>query len=490
MNRTGMSVLTVTMSVLVISGCTGQPESKAGGDAVPISLRIGTDDSPGRPAADQITEFARQVSEMSNGEVTIVPVWKADGHDHRGWDQLVAGMVEKGDLDMGLIPSRAWDTEGVTSLRALQAPFLITTAEQANQVATAEVAGEMLAGLDKAGVVGLALFPEGLRQIFSFGQPVLTPSDLKGMTVRAPRSETTTALFEALGATTDDAPGDAFGAGIADGTIGAAESSLAFATDLPTLGTMTGNLILFPKINALVINDDKFAALTDGQRQVLQEAAAKTRDWAVSAVAPNAEQAQKYCDFGGTIVVTSPQNLAAFMTAAQPVYDALEQDPLTKAAIAEIRTLIGASPAASPIAPCTPGVMTPDTETAGSDDAPAAPVPTTFPEGVYRTTMDAQTLIDGGIDPGLANGVAGLNTMTFVNGRWQGDDPGVTCTGTYSVEDGRVVVTGDTCEPGNVIFRATWTLDGTQLRFTDFSTSGDPAFAETYWGSWVWEKVG
>ena len=30
-----------------------------------------------------------------------------------------------GELEMGLIPARAWDTEGVTSLRALHAPFLV-----------------------------------------------------------------------------------------------------------------------------------------------------------------------------------------------------------------------------------------------------------------------------------------------------------------------------------------------------------------------------
>jgi C4-dicarboxylate-binding protein DctP len=61
---------------------------------------------------------------------------------------------------MGMIPARAWDTEGVTWLRALQAPFLITSNDLVGQVVKADMAKEMLSGLDKAGVIRLALVPE------------------------------------------------------------------------------------------------------------------------------------------------------------------------------------------------------------------------------------------------------------------------------------------------------------------------------------------
>ena len=134
--------------------------TKAGGQAAPVILRIGTDDSPGRPAADQIGEFARQVEELSDGGVRIEPVWNAAGDTGEDdWDQKVARMVVAGEVDMGLIPARAWDTEGVTSLRALNAPFLITSDELAAEVASSELAGTMLAGLDTVGVTGLALCP-------------------------------------------------------------------------------------------------------------------------------------------------------------------------------------------------------------------------------------------------------------------------------------------------------------------------------------------
>ena len=58
--------LVALTAVVALAGCGATDEgTKAGGQAAPVILRIGTDDSPGRPAADQIEEFARQVDELS-----------------------------------------------------------------------------------------------------------------------------------------------------------------------------------------------------------------------------------------------------------------------------------------------------------------------------------------------------------------------------------------------------------------------------------------
>jgi hypothetical protein len=64
-----------------------------------------------------------------------------------------------------MIPARAWDTEGVTSLRALHAPFLVTSDELVAEIVDGELADELLAGLEDVGVTGLALLPEGLRHL-------------------------------------------------------------------------------------------------------------------------------------------------------------------------------------------------------------------------------------------------------------------------------------------------------------------------------------
>src|SRR5262249_5206838 len=146
-----------------------------------LVLRVGTDDEPGRPAADQILAFARNVDLASHGSIRIQPAWHAAG-DGPNWDQRVARMVERNEIEMGLIPSRAWDTEGVTSLQALNTPFLITSDELLDKVVSSDVSGKLLAGLSAAKVHGLALFPEGLRHPFGIKRALMGPGDYDGKT--------------------------------------------------------------------------------------------------------------------------------------------------------------------------------------------------------------------------------------------------------------------------------------------------------------------
>ena len=135
-------------------------------------------------------EFARQVQRLSGGDVTIDLVWEAgrlpdEQVPPEGVDQVVAAMVQDGELDLGMIPTRAWDTLGVPTLQALNAPFLVTTDELTEQVTGGELAEEMLAGLDEIGLTGLALFPDALRHFFAFGDAIRAASDVEGRTIRA-----------------------------------------------------------------------------------------------------------------------------------------------------------------------------------------------------------------------------------------------------------------------------------------------------------------
>ena len=130
---TGLAVMAgLAVSLVIVFGTT---TVVATAPAVTLTLRIGTDDEPGRPAADQIEEFARSVADRSSGAIVVEPVWHAAG-DTPDWDQQVSRLVTSGELEMGLIPSRAWDTEGVTTLRALNAPFLVTRDELVTEIIT------------------------------------------------------------------------------------------------------------------------------------------------------------------------------------------------------------------------------------------------------------------------------------------------------------------------------------------------------------------
>lgn len=356
METTARNGVTLALAALLATaGCSAPASAPPAATAETRTLRIATDDEPGRPAADQIEEFARRVKELSGGTVLIEPVWKAVGEDRDDWDQAVARGVVAGDFDMALVPARAWDTEGVNTFAALHAPFLVTSSALMAKVAEPDVADGMLAGLDKLGVSGLAMFPEGQRMFFSFFGPILNPADLAGKSVRAPRSDTTYALLSALGALPEDLPGDLFYDGMAAGTLVAAESSFAGAQSLPKATTATGNLILYPKMNSLVASTNALAALSQAQRQVLEEAATATRDWVTQTGTSPAGDAAAFCRAGGTVVAAAEADVAAFKAAAAPVYAKLEADPETKARIAKIRELAAVLPAPESAGTCSAG---------------------------------------------------------------------------------------------------------------------------------------
>jgi TRAP-type C4-dicarboxylate transport system substrate-binding protein len=401
-----------------------------------------------------------------------------------GADQKVAALVQKGKLDLGLIPARAWDGLGVTSLLALQAPFLVSSEELVEQVVQGEPAAEMLAGLDEAGVVGLALLPEGLRHPVGFARPFLQVEDFAGATIRALRSNASYRLLEALGAKPVDIEPDTFSAAVANREITGAESGFAWAGTLPSPNTFTANITFYPKVNALVANDDSFSRLSDEQREILQEAATKALRYIVRNAPTEAERAAVYCRNGGAIAFTSPGDVAALERAAQPVYEALRADPQTKKLIEQIRAMkarLSGTRDALPEA-CGP---------AGSGPAPASTgaEPSEFPEGVYRADVPAEYLIEKGMDSQTARDLGGIWTLTMKDGHWRGHTQSALnppdCGGTYAVKAGRFSLRDDECGPSHVVMTARWKLEDGELSFFDIRV-GRPL----EWGSKPFKKIG
>jgi TRAP-type C4-dicarboxylate transport system substrate-binding protein len=336
--------LSIAAAALLICGtaCSGatQKTEKADNSSAPVTLKLGTADDDSRPGSLAITEFVEQVRTLSGGKLLVYPVWEAQGQDVRQWDQVVARMLKDRKLDLAMIPSRAWDTEGVTSLRALNAPFLVTSDALADKIVTSnEIATELMAGLTNDGATGLALMPESLRHPFSFGPALVTPAAFQGKAIRAAKSDLGDATIRALGGKPDDLVGDAFGAGARDGTLGGAETGFVLSDALPVPGTAAANVTLTTKVNTLVANSALLDELSPENQAVLRNAATATLQWVLSHRTTESSNAAAYCNRGGKIVIATPANLQALNQAVQPLYAQLEQDAKTKAMIGRIRAL-------------------------------------------------------------------------------------------------------------------------------------------------------
>lgn len=415
-------------AALVVTGCSGgatseiQQDAAAGTAGASLVLRVGTDDFPGRPSADQIEEFGRQVADLSEGSISIEPVWQAVGTGYRpDWDQQVARLAVSGELDLALVPTRAWDTEGVDSLRPLNAPFLVDSHELLAEVLTSDLATEMMAGLEQVGVVGLAIFPEGLRHPFAFDSPLLGPEDYQGATLRVPTSATAEAMFRSLGATTNDAePDRSEHAGMESGLV------------LQPGGTATGNVTFYPKANVLVANAGRYAGLSDSDRDVLTRAAANTLDWSVRSFPDEATLADEFCAAGGVVVHAEPAQVEALHEAVAPVLEEIRAGTGNAAVLDAIETLKAGLAPARPAAPCGEPVTT---EATGEESQLT---------GVYRMEVTEELMLEAW--PETPQSQIERNTGTWTaslnDGRFYLHSPEsfetIQDTGRYRVEGDRV----------------------------------------------------
>jgi TRAP-type C4-dicarboxylate transport system substrate-binding protein len=470
--NTRATLLASAIAAVLLAGCLGDKEgTKAGGSAAPLTLRVGSDDPPGRPGAAQIEALAQFVQELSGGDLRIEPVLNAGGDTD--WDQDVIHKVRDGDLDMAVVPARAWDTEGVTSLRALNAPFLITSDELLAEVISGDLGDDLMAGLDEAGVVPLALFPEGLRHPFGFRAPLLGPDDYAGEEIRTPTSNTTAAMFETLGATTNDQE--------PDDTV---QAGMESAYSLDPSGTGTGNVTFYPKANALVVGGDVWDELDDGQRGILEQAAARTRESLIRSAPSDAEAARAFCEAGGAVVLASAAQIAALEEATSPLYAELERDALTRRLIGAIRRL-KRSTAVSTDTPKPCG------NPAGSGGGATN---SSVVDGVYRFEVTDEHLRRAGVtDLVDINEDHGIYTLTLSGGEycWKQRAPNPLgnpdeCN-TYEVRGNRMVFHFPV--DGDDVYRWRKTSDG-DLDITLLSAGpGEYAYAKA-WTTPTWRRIG
>jgi TRAP-type C4-dicarboxylate transport system substrate-binding protein len=323
--------------LMLLAGCSTADgsASPAGSPTAPsddvITLTLGTDDSPGVPSADEITRFAEEVAERSDGRLAIEPRWHAVEDPGTDWDQQIAALVQDGSLDLALGPTWAWD---VASLKTLQSPFLVDSDALVKSIITDDdLSASVMSGLTDEGVTGLALWPEGLRHPFGFDGPLAEVADYRGATIRSPKSSVSKDVFAALGAQVSAQHPDAI-------TMAGVQGEYLLKPN----GVGVGNVTFFPKVNVLYAGTDVLEGLSAQDQDTLREAAAATRDWALDHVPGDVAAGKVFCEDGGAIVHATEAQVAELVRATAPVADAIAESPGNADLVARISELKAALP--------------------------------------------------------------------------------------------------------------------------------------------------
>ena len=341
--------------VAAASASAGSGPDKAGGReqpskpvGKPVTLVLASGDGAFADA------YAAAVARLSGGTIRIdVRVGRVL---QANYERFTVEDVRRGKAQLGSVAARIWDTMGASSMRALVAPLLVDSLALQRRVLESPLAGQMLAGLDRAGVVGLALTPGPLRRPLGMTRPLRGPQDYRGATVGIKFGGVARSTFETLGA---KVTGYTRGQALFDG----AELDLKTIADADydrRAKEITANVVLWARPQTVFANRAAFARLTPSQRAILRRAGRE----AIGPEAARIEKEQKealavICDRSPDVLTTASRSeLAALRRAIQPVYAALERDPQTKRLIAEIRRLRASGSQARPSRPGVPARRT------------------------------------------------------------------------------------------------------------------------------------
>jgi TRAP-type C4-dicarboxylate transport system substrate-binding protein len=481
-NRTGDTTMRTRRGILLALACAASvaatsaapvlAQDKGGGER-PVTLSLAVWDQPGRQAEQAALDLVALAPELSGGAITITePLWGAAD---------AADLVRFGQVDLAILATREWSPLGVTSLDALEAPFLIDTDELALAVATSGVADMAMAGLDALGVKGLAMWPEDHRHLFAFGafgRAFTTPEDFDGATILGIAGTYGKQLITSLGGKlyeellqNDTQTGDR----VLDSQSGALDGMVTglwgagLSTDQIADATVAGDVVLYPKYQVLVANHESLARLSDEQRDAIDSIVAEVHRLALERHFTEAELAAGICEIGGTVVEAGPEALESLKSAAAPLSDEMAADPVMGDIIDSIDGLAAVTPRGPGAGTCAPASPRADAtaEVAPVPDADLAGHSGTElpPNGTYRAAMVGGDMAAAGASANYAAINDGIWTMIVEGDTWQvhHDRNNERCSGSLAIVDGNVRLATIVSQGCGMDYDVRWRLDGDAL---------------------------
>ncbi|RJY09905.1 TRAP transporter substrate-binding protein [Aurantiacibacter aquimixticola] len=174
----------------------------------------------GYPTVEAVRRFGELLSERTGGRLAL----RIYAGGQLGNERDTLEITTFGGLDFNRVNLAPLNSiEPLTIVAAL--PFIFETTEHMRAVVDGEIGEEILASLERHGLIGLCFYDSGARSFYNTRGPITRPEDMRGLKLRVPGSDLYIDMVRSLGADAVPMPLDEVYQSLAQGVIDGAENN-------------------------------------------------------------------------------------------------------------------------------------------------------------------------------------------------------------------------------------------------------------------------
>ena len=185
--------------------------------AQPREFRSSDTHSIDYPTVQAVAHIDRLIRDLTGGRLGIQTM----GHDDQDSENYTIAELRNGTLDMARINLAALNNS-VPSTVVLSLPFLFKSKPQMRRVLDGPIGDEILADLERQGLIGLCFYDTGARSYYSSNKPIRNVRDMKNLKVRVQAADKSAEMIRAMGAEPVPLPFDRIREALEAGVIDAA----------------------------------------------------------------------------------------------------------------------------------------------------------------------------------------------------------------------------------------------------------------------------
>lgn len=324
-------------TVLALSIGTAMAATALAADIQERTIKFPSASNKGHPQVLGVERFAELVRQKSGGKISV----KSYPGGALGPDLQVVSAMQGGTVEMNVMNASLL-AGNVKEMALFDLPYLFANAKEADAVADGPVGRRMLDKLQERGLVGLAYWDLGFRQMHTVKKPITKADDFKGMKMRVIPTPIYVEFMNATGANAVPMPFTETYTALEQGAIDGMTNPLLNITDgkydeVSKHLTLTNHMYT-PQ--AVIVSKKFWDKLSAEERKILQDAATETaayqRQVARAEAAKSLDALKKR---GMTVHELPAAEVARLKERAQPVFAKFAAqigEPLVKEVVAEI----------------------------------------------------------------------------------------------------------------------------------------------------------